>query len=83
MLTLRLIDPDDYTVHDDGQLIGRIRYTGEHAAGLWLWTIIVPIPGASSGDAKTLDEAKARFKSVWVAFKGKRRSAPTFSRHMG
>jgi len=25
MLTLRLIDPNDYTVRDDGQAIGRIR----------------------------------------------------------
>src|SRR4051812_25271168 len=25
ILTLRLIDPNDYTVHEDGQLIGRIR----------------------------------------------------------
>jgi hypothetical protein len=24
MLSLRLIDPNDYTVHEDGQLIGRI-----------------------------------------------------------
>jgi len=25
MLTLRLIDPNDYAVRDDGQAIGRIR----------------------------------------------------------
>jgi len=36
MLTLRLIAPNDYTVHEDGQLIGRIRYTRERSPGVWL-----------------------------------------------
>jgi hypothetical protein len=55
MLTLRLIAPNDYTVHDAGQLIGRIRYTRERAPGLWLWTCVVTLP--PFGDRKTLDGA--------------------------
>lgn len=71
MLTLRLIAPNDYTVHDDGQLIGRIRYTRERSPGLWLWTCTVTLPGPPFGDAKTLDDAKDRFKAAWLAFKEK------------
>ena len=29
------------------------------------------IPGPPFGDAKSIDEAKARFKSAWLAFKEK------------
>lgn len=71
MLTLRLIAPNDYTVHDDGQLIGRIRYTRERSPGLWMWSCIVTLPRAPFGDGKTLDDAKARFKTAWLAFKAK------------
>ena len=71
MLTLRLIDPNDYTVHEDGQPIGRIRYAKERSPGLWLWTVAVNIPGPPYGDGKTLDEAKQRFKAAWSAFKEK------------
>lgn len=35
MLTFRLIDPNDYTVHDDGQLIGRIRLARERTPSIW------------------------------------------------
>ncbi len=69
MLTLHLIDPNDYTVHEDGQLIGRIRLARERTPSIWLWTLTVPIPGPPFGDAKTLDEAKARFKTAWLPFK--------------
>ncbi len=69
MLTLRLIAPNDYTVHEDGQRIGRIRLVREHTPAKWLWHITVTIPGATFGDAATLDEAKARFKVGWQAFK--------------
>jgi hypothetical protein len=49
LLTLRLIDPSDYTVHEDGQPIGRIRYAKERSPGLWLWTVTVNIPGPPYG----------------------------------
>jgi hypothetical protein len=31
--------------------------------------VTVTIPGPPFGDAKSLDEAKARFKAAWQAFK--------------
>ena len=71
MLTMRLIGVNDYTVHEDGQCIGRIRYASERVPGKWLWNATVTIPGPPFGDAKTLDQAKERFKEAWVAFKYK------------
>jgi hypothetical protein len=29
----------------------------------------VTVPGPPFGDAKTIDDAKARFKAAWIAFK--------------
>jgi hypothetical protein len=69
MLTLRLIDPNDYVVLEDGQPIGRIRLARERSPAIWLWTVTVTIPGPPFGDAKTIDEAKSRFKAAWLAFK--------------
>ena len=43
-LTLRMIGPDDYSVHDDRQFVGRIRYSSERSPGLWLWTCMVVSP---------------------------------------
>ena len=34
-------------------------------------SIAVNIPGPPYGDAKTLDEAKQRFKAAWIAFNDK------------
>lgn len=67
-LTLRLIDPNDYTVHEDN----RIRYAKERSPGLWLRHVR---PHQHSRPAirhtNTLDEAKAWFKAAWLAFKDK------------
>jgi hypothetical protein len=71
MITVRLIGLDDYSVHEDGQRIGRIRLAHERAPPIWVWTVTVTLPGAPLGDAQTLDEAKGRFKVVWEAFKQK------------
>jgi hypothetical protein len=71
MLTLRLIAPNDYSVFEDGQLIGRIRLARERSPAIWLWNVTVTIPGPPFGDAKSIDEAKARFKTAWIAFKEK------------
>ncbi len=71
MLTMRLIEPNDYTVHEDRQNIGRIRLARERTPSIWLWIVTVTIPGAPFGDAKSLDQAKERFKEAWVAFKHK------------
>jgi hypothetical protein len=71
MLTLRMIGVNDYTVFEDGQRIGRIRYARERTPGIWLWNVTVTIPGPPFGDAKSITEAKERFKTAWLAFKDK------------
>jgi hypothetical protein len=71
MLALRLIAPNDYTVLDDGQPIGRIRHARERSPSIWLWHVTMTLPGPPFGDAKTIDEAKARFKAAWMMFKDK------------
>ena len=71
MLTLRLIGPSDYSVQEDGQRIGRIRYASERMSGSWHWHVTVGIPGPPFGDAKTIEEAKQRFKVAWQTFKDK------------
>ncbi|WLB15023.1 hypothetical protein [Bradyrhizobium japonicum] len=71
-LTLKPIGPRDYSVRDDGQSIGRIRYAGERSPAIWLWNVIVHIPGGLPlGTAKDLETAKAEFKAAWTAFKAK------------
>jgi hypothetical protein len=55
-LTVRKIGLDDYTVHERGQMVGRIRYASERSPGLWLWTCIVTLPGPPLGAAGTFDE---------------------------
>ncbi|WP_249158273.1 hypothetical protein [Bradyrhizobium jicamae] len=68
---MRLIDPNDYCVFEDGQRIGRIRHAKERSPGVWLWNVTVTIPGPPFGDAKSITEAKERFKTAWLAFKEK------------
>ena len=45
MLTLRMIGVRDYSVLEDGQHIGRIRFASERTPGVWLWHVQVHIPG--------------------------------------
>ena len=71
MLALRLTAPNDYTVLEDGQPIGRIRLARERSPPIWLWHVTVTIPGPPFGDAKNIGEAKVRFKAAWLAFKHK------------
>ena len=71
MFSLRLTAPNDYTVLDDGQPIGRIRYARERSPSIWLWHVTVTLPGPPFGDAKTIVEAKTRFRAAWIAFKEK------------
>ena len=37
MLTLRLIGVRDYSVFEDGQRIGRIRFASQRSPGVWIW----------------------------------------------
>jgi hypothetical protein len=65
-----MIGQNDYQIRDDGQPIGRIRFASERTPGIWLWHNQVHAPGLSPfGSARTLDDAKAEFKTVWLAFK--------------
>jgi len=68
---MRLIGVRDYSVFEDGQRIGRIRYASERTPGIWIWHVQVLIPGPPFGSAQTIDEAKAQFKTAWLAFKEK------------
>ena len=70
MLT-RLIDPNDYLVLDDGQRIGRIRLARERSPPIWLWNATIQLPGPPFGDAKSIDDAKTRFKAAWLAIKNR------------
>jgi hypothetical protein len=45
MLTMRMIGQNDYSIREDGQPIGRIRYASERTPGIWLWHVTVNIPG--------------------------------------
>lgn len=67
MLTHRLIDPDDYTAHENGRRIGRIRFApnGHRAGGSG--SVNVVIPDAPFGDAGSINEAKSRSRAVSTA----------------
>jgi len=69
MLTLRMIGQNDYSIREDGQPIGCIRFASERTPGIWIWQVQVNIPGAPFGSATSLNDAKAHFKKVWLAFK--------------
>ncbi|WP_245471808.1 hypothetical protein [Bradyrhizobium nanningense] len=56
MLTLRLIDPDDGLVLEDGQPIGRVPYASDRSPGPRFWTVTLPVP--PFGDAASIEEAK-------------------------
>lgn len=71
-LILRQIGIRDYSVHDDGQRVGRIRYTYERAPGVWLWDVQVHITGGlPKGTAIQIETAKAEFKAAWDSFNAK------------
>ena len=69
MLTMRMIGQNDYSVREDGQPIGRIRYASERTPGIWIWNVQVNIPGPPFGSTASLDEAKAQFRAACLAFK--------------
>lgn len=71
MLALRPIGQNDYSVIEDGERIGRIRYASERSPGVWLWHVQVHIPGPPAGSARDLNTAKAEFKAAWLAFRVK------------
>jgi len=68
-----MVGHNDYSVHDDGQRIGRIRFASERNAGVWIWHVVVHIPGPPFGSAGSLDDAKAQFRAAWLAFRERHR----------
>ena len=71
-------DPDrkDWSVVDDGEVVGRIYedLTIANPDLRWFWTIFAIRPGPrrpvkTDGRAPTLDEAKAQFRASWEGFK--------------
>ena len=72
MLKLRSIDLSDYAVLESRQRIGRIRLATERMPCVWLWNVIIHLPGGfPMGSAKDLDTAKAEFKAAWKALKAR------------
>ena len=70
MLTMRMIGQNDYSVREDDQPIGRIRFAHERTPGVWLWNVQVNIPGPPLlGSAGSLDNAKVNFTKAWERFK--------------
>ena len=58
---------DDYDVFDGGTDVGRIF---QQADGQWFWGVSFQLTGRKSyGNAASLDEAKARFRSEHEAWK--------------
>ncbi len=71
-LSLRTIGGRDFTIFDDGQQVGRIRYAQERSPPRWIWNVLVQVPtpgGLPLGTASSLEAAKAEFKEAWNAFK--------------
>jgi len=72
MLKLRSIGIHDYSVVEDGQRIGRIRFAGERQPGVWLWNVTVHLTGGlPMGSSYDLDTAKAEFAGAWIALKAR------------
>jgi hypothetical protein len=70
-LKLRPIGQRDYSVLEGQQRIGRIRYASERSPGVWIWNVVVHIPGPPIGTSPDLETAKADFKTAWLAFKAR------------
>jgi hypothetical protein len=66
---------NDYQVIWRGMSIGRIRRTSDVAgAPQWVWNCAVtgrPCRSDESGDANSLNDAKARFRTVWESIRAK------------
>jgi hypothetical protein len=72
MLKLRSIGIRDYSVLEGHQRIGRIRLADERMPPIWLWNLIIHLPGGlPMGQAGDLDTAKADFKVAWEALKAR------------
>jgi hypothetical protein len=63
---------DDYVVHYDGHLIGRIRLGDEHfeQGRTWDWSITAPMamPDWANGSAESRDACMKDFTAAWGRF---------------
>ncbi len=63
---------NDYEVHDDDGIVGRIMLTSASFTGgqdqPWFWSITCKLPNepADRGNAASLEEAKQAFKARWL-----------------
>ena len=67
MLKLRSIGIQGYSVFENKQRIGRIRFADEHMPGVWLWNDW----RTPHGSATDIDTAEAEFKAAWEALKAR------------
>jgi hypothetical protein len=66
---LKRIQPDDYDVTHDGEIIGRI-YRMIGSEKLWRWMMAgsrEPTDGPSGGISISLEQAKAAIRAEWEA----------------
>ena len=57
---------DDYTVYEDGKIIGRIYKTNRYGTDEWFWgNNRFPNSSADRGHAEGLEHAKAAFRAAW------------------
>jgi hypothetical protein len=65
MLKLRSIGLSDFAVLEGHQRIGRIRLADERMPPIWLWNLIIHLPGGlPMGQAGDLNTAKVEFNAA-------------------
>src|SRR5262245_890733 len=61
--------PDDYSVVEDGKIVGRVyRDTGNRAEA-WVWSVTIGIPSTAYGRSPSRDQAKADFRAAFDQLK--------------
>jgi hypothetical protein len=67
---------DDFDVFDGDRLVGRV-YRVNSSEEIWFWGVSFLLTNRKSyGHADSLDEAKAAFRTEYLAWKGTARDAP-------
>lgn len=65
-LALRSIGSNDFAVIEDGHSVGRIRLARGRHREVWMWNCTVPHLRFPSGNAGSLEAAKAAFRQAWA-----------------
>ena len=75
MLKLRRIGLNDYSVIENDQRIGRIRYAVDRTPRVWIWYVQIQLTGGlPMGTSRTFETAKHEFRGAWATLK--RRTPP-------